>query len=159
MQQHVGILILRSPRAVALGVGVGRDVERVGQLGVPDVPADVLGEGGIDVVQDVLPVVQRPHLADRLVAHPRDDPAQIVEQAVDRRALVAPVLLGQRSLGADGAALAALVVDVGHHLARGLLVRQVVDAGARVDDRLERGMRPDVLHLLAVDPYGAPVAQ
>ena len=159
VQQHIGILVLGAARAIALRVGVGRHMERVAQLGVPDVGADVLGEGGIDVVQDVLPVVERPHLADRLVTHAGDDAAEIVEHAVDRRPLVAPVLLGQGPLGADRAALSGLIIDVRHHGARGLLVRQVVDAGASVDDWLEGGMRRHVLHLLAVDPNCTSVAE
>ena len=134
-------------------------MERVAQLGVPDVAPDVLGERGIDVVQDVLPVIQRPHLADRLVTHAGDDAAEIVEHAVDRGSLVAPILLGQGSLGPYRAAFSAVLVDVGHHFARGLLVRQVVDAGAGVDDRLEGGMRRHVLHPLAVDPNCTSVAE
>ena len=40
-----------------------------------DVAGDVLGELGIDLVEHVLAVEQRPHLADRLVADPGDDAA------------------------------------------------------------------------------------
>ena len=67
-QQHVRILILRPLGAVALGVGVGRHVEGIAQGGVGDVSADVLGELRVDLVEHVLAVVQRPHLAHRLVA-------------------------------------------------------------------------------------------
>ena len=85
-QEHVGILVLRAAGAVALGVGVGRDVERVGQRGVADVVADVLGVGRVDLVQHVLAVEERPHLADRLVADAGDDAADVVEDGVDGRA-------------------------------------------------------------------------
>ena len=157
-QEDVGILVLRPLRAVALRVGVRGDVERVGDRGVADVLADVLGEARVDLVQHVLAVVQRPHLADGLVAHARHDPADVVEHRVDRAALAVPVLLRQRELRADRAALARLLVDVRHRLARRLLVREVVDARAHVDDRLERGMGRDVVDPLAVDPDLPPVA-
>jgi hypothetical protein len=84
VQQHVGVLVLRSDRTVAFRVGVGRDVKRVEQLRAPDMMGDVLGELGIDLVQYVLPVEQRPHLADRLVTHPGDHAAGFVEDGVDR---------------------------------------------------------------------------
>ena len=92
MQQHVGVLILRALGAVALGIRVGGHVERVGVQHPVDVARDVLGELRVDLVEDVLAVVERPHLADRLVADPDDDAAQVVHHGVDGAALVVPVL-------------------------------------------------------------------
>jgi hypothetical protein len=133
-------------------------VERVGDRRVSDVVADVLRERRVDLVEDVLPVEQRPHLADRLVADAGDDPVQIVEDGLDGGPLRIPVLLRQRELRPDRAALPALGVDVGHDLARRLLVCEVIDPSPSVDDRLERRMRGDIADLLAVDPHLAPVA-
>ena len=110
VQQHVRILILRPLRAVALRVGVGGHVEQVLAEHPIDVPADVLAEARVDLVQDVLAVVERPHLADGLVAHARHDAADLVHDGVDRRPLVPPVGLRARQLQADGKRLAVLLV-------------------------------------------------
>ena len=64
------------------------------------------GETRIDLVQDVLAVPQRPHLADRLVADARDDAADLGRDGVDGPALVVPVLLLEGQPQADGEALA-----------------------------------------------------
>ncbi len=63
-----------------------------------DVVANVLGELRIDLVEHVLPVEERPHFADRLVADARDDAADIFEDRVGRAALVPPILLTERQL-------------------------------------------------------------
>ena len=72
-----------------------------------DVPADVLGKARVDLVQHVLAVVERPHLAHGLVAHPRDHAADLVHDRIDRGVLVEPVLAGAGRLQADRAAFAA----------------------------------------------------
>ncbi|CAK9133808.1 unnamed protein product, partial [Ilex paraguariensis] len=69
VQQHVGVLVLRQARAVALGVGVGRYVEQVATHHAADVGADVGGKARVQLVEHVLAVEQRPHLAHALVAH------------------------------------------------------------------------------------------
>jgi hypothetical protein len=84
MQKHVRILFLRPFRPADLGVGIGRDVKRVQPHDAIDVPADVFRKGGIDLVQDGLPVEQRPHLADGLVPNPRHDAADLVQPCLDR---------------------------------------------------------------------------
>ena len=73
VQQHVGVLILRSLGAIALRIGVGGDVERILALGAQDVTLDVARPLRVDLVQHRLAVEQRPHLADRLVADARDE--------------------------------------------------------------------------------------
>ena len=70
MQQHVRVLILRPLGAVALGIGIGRDMERIGAHRIGDMVANVLREARIDLVEHVLAVEERPHLADGLVARP-----------------------------------------------------------------------------------------
>ena len=67
---------------------------------------DVLGEVRIDLVEHVLAVEERPHLADRLVADARDHAADVVKHRVGGAALVLPVLLGVGQLEADGVVLA-----------------------------------------------------
>ena len=156
MQQHVRVLLLRGLGAVALRVGVGRDVERVGVQHLVDVVADVLGEARIDFVEHVLPVEQRPHLPDGLVADAGDDTADVLQHAVGGAALVPPVLLGDGQLVADAVDLA--VLGEGHHVAGLGVPLHVVDARADVDERLEHGMGRDVLHPLAVDVDLAAVA-
>jgi hypothetical protein len=94
----------RSP----LGVGIGRDVKRVQPHDAIDVPADVFRKGGIDLVQDGLPVEQRPHLADGLVADPRHDAADLVQHCFDRGAFGAPVRLCAWQLEGDRTDLARL---------------------------------------------------
>ena len=158
MQQHVGVLVLRPLRAVALGVGVGRDVERVGAERALDVRLDVLREARIDLVQHLPAVVERPHLADRLVADADDDAADVVHYRVHGAALVVPVLPLARQLVSDAVGLVGVGVNIGHDLAGRVLVCHVVDAGADVDDRLEGRVGRHVLDPLAVDPHGAPVA-
>ena len=145
VQQHVGILVLRAARAVALGVGVGRDVERVAQLGVPDVGrmcSEKVGSISLrtscpSYSDHISPTVSSP---TRVTMPPRSSSARSTAARLSRQSCfvsgrLAPT--GQRS--------SALLVDVRHHFVRGRLVRQVVDAGARVDDRLEGGMRRHVM--------------
>ena len=108
VQQHVGVLIARVLGAVTLGVGVGGDVERIVLDHEVDVPADVLGKARVDLVQHVLAVVERPHLARGLVAHPGDHAADLVHDRIDRGVLVEPVLAGAGRLQADRAAFAAV---------------------------------------------------
>ena len=127
-QQHVRVLVLRPLRPVTLGVGVGRHVERVLQRGAAHVPLDVLAERGVDLVEHVLAVVQRPHLAHRLVTDAGDDAACGVEDRVDTSPLGVPVLLRQRRLRPDRARLAGLLVDVSHRVRGGLVVPEVIDA-------------------------------
>ena len=97
---------------------------------------DVLGEARIDLVQDVLAVRQRPHLADGLISDAGNDAANVPHDRIDRLALGVPIGLGIRELEADGEALALLLIA--HDVARRGIVRHVVDSGANVDDRLER---------------------
>ena len=85
-------------------------------------------------------------------------PPQVVHHGVDRPALVVPVLARVRQAQADGVALAGVRVDVRHDVARRVVVRHVVDAGAGVDQRLEHRVLGDVLDPLAVDPDVAAVA-
>jgi hypothetical protein len=63
------------------------------------VALDVLGEARIDLVEHIGAVVERPHLADRLVAHADHDAADVVHHSVDGAALVVPVLLRRRAGG------------------------------------------------------------
>ena len=79
-----------------------------------DVAADILGKRGIDLVEHVLPVVERPHLADRLVADAGDDSTDVVHDRVHSAALGLPVLAGPRQLQTDGEALAGDRVDRRH---------------------------------------------
>ena len=98
VQQHVGVLILRPLGAVAFRIGVGRDMERIERERTHDVALDILAEPRIDLVQHRLAVLQRPQLADRLVADADDDAADFVELRIDIGALVVPVLLRLRQL-------------------------------------------------------------
>jgi hypothetical protein len=123
-----------------------------------DVVADVRGELRVDLVQHILAVIQRPHLTDGLIPDPGDDPGEVVEHGVHREAFGVPVLAAAGELGAGGAALARLGIDVGHALLRARIVGHVVDARPRVDDGAEGGVGGHVGDLLAVDPHRAPVA-
>ena len=159
VQQHVGVLVLRPQRPFALRVGVGRDVERVEQLRAPDVVRDVLGERGVDLVQHVLPVEQRPHLADRLITYPGNHAAGVVEDGVDRVPLGPPVVAGARRARGGGARLRRLLVGVGQQVPGAIFAGQVVDPRAHVHHGRERRMRRDVRDLLPVDPHLPAVAE
>ena len=159
MQQHIGVLLPRVPAAISLGVGVGRDVEGVEQRRATHVLADVDREGRVDLVEHVLAVVERPHLADGLVTDAGDHAARVVEDGLDGCVLGVPVLYDHRRLAADRAGLAGRVVGVGHGRGGLGLVGQVVDPRSHVDDRLERRVGGDVLDRLAVDPDLAAVAE
>jgi hypothetical protein len=108
MQKHIGVLLLRPLRSVALGVGIGRDVKRVEPHDAIDMSADVFRKGGIGLVQNILPVEQRPHLADGLVADPSYDAADLVEDRLDRLAFGVPVGARARQLEGDRADLVGL---------------------------------------------------
>src|SRR4029078_9242633 len=105
-----------------------------------------------------LAVEQRPHRADRLVAHTRDDTTELVEHGVDHALLGTPMLPRARELRRDGIALA-VVARIRHHIARAILVRHVVDARTRVDDRPELRVRRHVEDALAAHPALTAVAQ
>jgi hypothetical protein len=122
-----------------------------------DVAGDVGAEARIDLVEHVAAVIERPHLAHRLVADAGDDAADVVEDGVDRPPLGVPVALRLRQLVADAVALAPGLI--GHHVLQPLLVREVVDPGPHVDDRAEGGMAGDVGDALAVHPDLAAVTQ
>ena len=128
------------------------------QRGVLDVAANVLREARIDLVEHVLAVVERPHLADRLVADAGHHAADVVQHGVHRPPLRLPVRLAARQLGPDGEALARFGIDGGHHVLRGGIVRHVVDAGADIDDRLEHGVTRHVRDALAIHPDFAAIA-
>src|SRR6266702_2965139 len=100
------------PAAVALRVRVGGHMERILMQRAMNMALDVLGEARIHFVEHVLAVIQRPHLANGFVAHPRSDPADVVQHGIHRQPLVVPVLLRVRQLQTDGVALAGLFVDV-----------------------------------------------
>jgi hypothetical protein len=89
MQKHVGILLLRPLRSIAIGVRIGQDMKRVQPDDAIDVAADVFRKDRIDLVH-VLPVEQRPHLANGLVADPRHDTTDIVKHRLDRGAFGTP---------------------------------------------------------------------
>ena len=57
VQQHIWILILRTLGAVALGIGIGRNVERVFLFDALDVPFDVGAELRVDLVEHLSAVV------------------------------------------------------------------------------------------------------
>jgi len=56
------------------------------------------------------------------------------------------------------AALAGQFIDIGHHVLSGRLMRHVVDAGANIDQRFERGMGDDVVDALSIHPHLAAIA-
>jgi len=58
MHHHVRVLILRALRAVALGIGVRRDVEEVVLQNAADVPVDIVAEARIDLAQHLAAVEQ-----------------------------------------------------------------------------------------------------
>ena len=120
---------------------------------------DILGEAGIDLAQHVLPVIERPHLADGLVADAHHHAADVLHHQIDGPALGLPILLGLRQLIADAVGLARRLVDIGHGRRRRLFMGEVVDPGADVDDGLEGRMGGDILDALAVHPDLAAVLQ
>ena len=50
MHHHVGVLILRALRAVALWIGIGRDVKNILLQHPTDVPIDIVAKARIDLV-------------------------------------------------------------------------------------------------------------
>ena len=138
MHHHVGVLILRRLGAVALRIGVGGDVERIVLDRALDVVGDVVAEARIDLVQDVAAVIERPHLADGLVADAGHDALDVVHHGVAGGPFVVPVLLLARQPVEDGMTL--VVFDIGQRRGVFVLVLHVVHAGADIDDRLGGGV-------------------
>lgn len=116
---------------------------------------DVLRELRVHLVQHVLPVVERPHLAHGLVADAGDDTADLVQHVVGGAALGPPVVL---AVGQANQARCAAVLGHGHQFLVPGLVLHVEDAGAYVDQRLELRMGGHVGDALAVDPDAPAVA-
>ena len=157
MQQHVGILLLRRLGAVALRVGIGRNVKRIGMQHAAHVRLNVGRECRIDLVQYILAIEQRPHLADGFIPHPRHDAADVIEHGVGGTALVPPVRLRARQLVGDRMALAAILV--GQYFACRLLMLHVIDVRADFDQRLEGRMSRHVLDAFTINIDLASVAQ
>ena len=84
MQQHIGVLILRTLGPIALRISVGRDVKGIFLFDALDVPFDVGAELRIDLVEHIGAIVQRPHLPDRLVTHASDNAADLAQHGVGR---------------------------------------------------------------------------
>ena len=70
---------------------------------------DVRGEARVDLGQYVLPVIEGPHLADRLVSHPGHDAADLLQHRIGCPTLGPPILLGERQRVANGIDLAVLL--------------------------------------------------
>ncbi len=149
MQKHVRVLLLRRLGAIALGVGVGRNVKRIVAQDLVDMIADVLGELRVHFVEHILPVEQRPHLADGFVADARHHAAHFFEQSIGCPAFQPPVGLRIGQLVGDGVGFAA--VRIAHEIARRGLMLHVIKARADIHERLEHGMGRDVLDPLAAD--------
>ena len=113
-----------------------------------DMPLDIFRKAGVDLVQDVGAVPQRPHLAHRFIAHPGDHAANIIHHRIHRDALVHPVLLLPGQFQADRVALA--VFEVGHRVAGRLRMRHIVDPRPDVDQRLKLRVPGDVVNPFAV---------
>ena len=157
MQEHVGILLLRPLRPVSLGVGIGRDVKRVQPNNAIDVPADVFRKGGIGLVQNILPVEQRPHLADSLVTDPRHDAADVIQHCLDRGAFGVPVGARARQLEGNRADLVGPAA-IAQCIRKSGIVLHVVNARPHIDEGPEHRMRGHVLDALAIDPDPTAVA-
>ena len=132
-------------------------MERVIGNGLMDMALDVGGETGIDLVQDILAIPERPHFAHGFIAHAGDDAADFKHHRINGAALVGPILLFARQAVADGEALALLLI--GHDIAVGRLMLHVIDAGADIDHGLEHGMARHILDALAIDPHFASVTE
>jgi hypothetical protein len=121
------------------------------------VATDVFRKGRIDLIQNVLPVEQRPHLADGLVADPRYDTADVVKHRLDRGAFGVPVGVCARQLEGDRADLARFAA-VAQRVCKSGVVLHVVDARPDIDEGPEHRMRAYVFDALAIDPDLAAVA-
>ncbi len=121
-----------------------------------DVAADIGRELRVHLIEHILAVVQRPHLADGLITHTGQHAADGVEHGVGGAALVPRVLLRARQLVGQRKA-AALMLER-QDVARRCLVLHVVDPGANVDERLHHRMPRDILDSLPVDIHFAGVA-
>ena len=113
-ETQVETLFEASERAlgpVTLGIGIGRYVEGIVVDGTRDVRSDVLRKLRIDLVQHVLAVEQRPHLADGLVADPGDDTFDIVEHRLGA-AVLGVLVLKEPLTGSKVAGLALAAIGV-----------------------------------------------
>jgi hypothetical protein len=113
VQQHVRILLLRRPRAVALGVCIRRHLERILRQQLVDVSANVIGKLRIDLVEHCLGVVQRPHFTNGFITDAGDHAADVVEYGIGGVTFVLPVLLRTRQPGPDRMCFA-VIVGIGH---------------------------------------------
>ena len=52
---------------------------------------DIVAKARIDLVQHIAAVVERPHFADGLVADVGEDPANVIEIAIDRAQSLVPL--------------------------------------------------------------------
>ena len=76
--------------------------------------------------EHILPVEQRPHLPHRLVAHPVTTPPRSSNTRVDSGPPAYQSSFVSGSFPPTGQRSPLLGVDVGHDLARGLFVREVI---------------------------------
>ncbi len=106
-----------------------------------DMAADVFGETRVDIVEQILPIEERPHFPHGLIADAGDDPADIVELGIDRQSFGAPIVAGARELGTDGVAFSGARVGIAHDVGGSWIVRHIVDTGTHIDDRRKGRVR------------------
>jgi hypothetical protein len=110
----------------------------------------------VHLVEHILPIEQRPHLADRLIAYTRDDSADVLENRVGRAPFVPPVSLRTGKFVCDGVPNA--VLAKAQNFSGGVRVLHIVDAGSDIDQRLEHRIFRHVFDAFAVDVNLAIVA-
>jgi hypothetical protein len=104
-----------------------------------------------------LPIEQRPHLANGLIADPCHDATDLVQYRLDRLALGAPVGLRVRQLEGDRTDLVRLTA-VAQRVCKPWVVLHAVDARPHIDEGAEHHMHGRVFDALAIYPDLAVVA-
>jgi hypothetical protein len=104
-----------------------------------------------------LPIEQRPHLANGLIADPCHDATDLVQYRLDRLALGAPVGLRVRQLEGDRTDLVRLTA-VAQRVCKPWVVLHVVDARPHIDEGAEHHMHGRVFDAVAIYPDLAVVA-
>src|SRR5689334_12730540 len=116
------------------------------------------GETRINLIQNVPTIVERPHLANRLVAYSRHDTAYVIEHNIDGSTFFLPIFLRIRKLQPDRVAIARLFVNITHSILGSFFMGKIVDSGTNVNRRLQHGMERHILYFLAINPDLAAVA-
>jgi hypothetical protein len=157
MQKHVGILLLRPLRSIALGVGIGRDMKRVQPDDAIDVAADVSEKTGSTSSRMSCPS-NSDHISPTVSSPTRVTTPPISLSTASTAACLAHQSARVRGSLRTTAQTSPASLAVAQRVYKPGVVMHVIDARPHIAKGPEHRMRGYVFDALAIDPDLAAVA-